>query len=412
MRVRAYAKLNLSLRIGSLREDGLHSLDGLFTSISWHDELLIDTADEDIFEGTANAQIPDGSDNLAWRAALSVRRESGTRVGLAVRLEKRIPVAAGLGGGSADAAATLAAVGRLLGVDAESLAATAPALGSDIPFCLAGGFASVAGAGEIVSPLGPLKGFAMAVVVPPRRAGDPGRFLRVGSPRWSRGSGARRVRRSAGAPRPCSARQRPHSGCHRCCTDHRRLAVGAGGGVGQGCGHLGKRPVSLRLLPRRRRSRCRPRRRTRGRSRHTCRRPCALRVGGRGLAGSTLVEGESGGGCIGTHSPVVSSDRYEGLLDASDRGCAGRFGVRGCRCCSEPSVTGVTDTTAATTDAVPLGGFLFGLDIATGAEQWRVESVWARSLAVNGDVALVRPPGGRLEAYADEGGAGLANRYE
>ena len=167
MRVHAYAKVNLSLHVGSVRADGLHALSGLFTSISWHDDLHIDTAENDAFEAIASAQIPDGEDNLSWRAAVAVRQKLDTEVGLAVQLGKRIPAAAGLGGGSADAAATLAAIGRLLSVDDRVLGEIAFDLGSDVPFCLVGGFALVEGAGELVLPLKALTGFAMAVVVPP-----------------------------------------------------------------------------------------------------------------------------------------------------------------------------------------------------------------------------------------------------
>jgi 4-diphosphocytidyl-2-C-methyl-D-erythritol kinase len=167
MRVLAHAKVNLSLRLRPPRRDGLHPLNGLFTSVSWSDELVIDTAAEDRFGGPDGAPVPEGPDNLAWRAVQAVREAAGSRQRLAVELRKRIPVASGLGGGSADAAAALAVTARLLGLPGDAVAELAPTLGSDVPFCLQGGCATVAGVGEQVSSHDPLSGFALAIVVPP-----------------------------------------------------------------------------------------------------------------------------------------------------------------------------------------------------------------------------------------------------
>ena len=176
MRLLAHAKVNLSLRVRSPRADGLHPLSGLFTSISWSDELWIDTADEDSFAGHQSAPVPDGHDNLAWQAALAVRSATGSATPLTMRLRKRIPVAAGLGGGSADAAAALGGVGEMLGAPSARLTALAPGLGSDVPFCFTGGFALVEGVGDRVTSLGPLAGFALAVVVPPVDVATPAVF--------------------------------------------------------------------------------------------------------------------------------------------------------------------------------------------------------------------------------------------
>ncbi len=173
MKAVAYAKVNLSLRVRSPRADGLHPLSGLFSSISFHDELIVDTAVEDRFTASGGVAMPDGSDNLAWRAATAMREEVGAVTPLAIELRKRIPSAAGLGGGSADAAAALAATARLFAAPPEVAARLAPGLGSDVPFCLVGGCALVEGIGDVVAPLEPLSGFALAVVVPPVEVATP-----------------------------------------------------------------------------------------------------------------------------------------------------------------------------------------------------------------------------------------------
>jgi 4-diphosphocytidyl-2-C-methyl-D-erythritol kinase len=165
--VTAFAKANLGLRVGAVGPDGYHRLWGIFQSIDLSDRLTLATAAEDSITTVRGGEVPDGWDNLAWRAVAAVRRHAGATRHLAVTLDKHIPVAAGLGGGSADAAAALAAAGRLLGVDRDTLAFLAPQLGSDVPFCLTGGTARVSGRGEIVAPLDELSGFALAVVVPP-----------------------------------------------------------------------------------------------------------------------------------------------------------------------------------------------------------------------------------------------------
>ncbi len=163
----ACAKVNLSLRVTQTRESELHPINGLFLSVAWVDRLWIGLAEGDLLEGAGGRSVPDGEHNLAWQAAHAVRLASGMSTGIHVRLDKRIPVAAGLGGGSADAAASLGVTGYLMGVPFDELQAIAPGLGSDVPFCLVGGFAEVAGVGERITTLDTPAGFALAVVVPP-----------------------------------------------------------------------------------------------------------------------------------------------------------------------------------------------------------------------------------------------------
>jgi 4-diphosphocytidyl-2-C-methyl-D-erythritol kinase len=172
----AFAKINFGLRVGSRREDGYHPVSGIFQSVAIRDRLTLTAAEEDAMVGESGRPVADGLDNLAFRAAAAVRRSAGASDPMAMTLAKEIPVAAGLGGGSADAAAGLALAGRHFGVELGVLHQIAPRLGSDVPFCLVGGTARVGGRGETVTPLSGLTGFALAVVVPPTELSTPAAF--------------------------------------------------------------------------------------------------------------------------------------------------------------------------------------------------------------------------------------------
>ena len=150
IRGKAFAKVNLGLRVGARREDGFHDLNGIFQSIDLSDALAIAAADVDSIATSRGGPVPDGMDNLAMRAAAAVRLRAGATGSFGVTLDKSIPTAAGLGGGSADAAAMLAMAGRFYGVGMATLEKIAPDLGSDVPFCLRGGSALVGGRGETV----------------------------------------------------------------------------------------------------------------------------------------------------------------------------------------------------------------------------------------------------------------------
>jgi len=166
MRALAYAKVNLSLHVAAAAGPR-HPVSGLFQSIAWADRLSLETAEEDVIAGEDGRPVIAGADNLAWRAAVAVRDLAETERAMALTLDKQIPAAAGLGGGSADAAAALALAGSLYGVGPHAQSTLAASLGSDVPFCLAGGLAHVSGTGEVVEPLDPAGGYALALVVPP-----------------------------------------------------------------------------------------------------------------------------------------------------------------------------------------------------------------------------------------------------
>jgi 4-diphosphocytidyl-2-C-methyl-D-erythritol kinase len=159
----AFAKVNLGLVVGGLGPDGFHPLISLAQSISWSDGLTLVGHEDDAFHVDG---MEASDDNLAWRAVEAVRSEAGSSQPVAVRLAKRIAVAAGLGGGSADAAAALGLAARHYGVPADRLPALGLDLGADVPFCLSGGLAILEGRGEQVSPHPMVGGYALGIVVP------------------------------------------------------------------------------------------------------------------------------------------------------------------------------------------------------------------------------------------------------
>lgn len=155
----AHAKVNVFLRVLGRRDDGYHDIETLILPISLHDRITVESA-EDLtvtVSGRGAAAVPAGDDNLSLRAARALAAEAGGPAsrGGRISIEKRIPVAAGLGGGSADAAATLLALDELwsVGADAETLARIALGIGSDVPALLLGEPAYVRGRGEIVEPV-------------------------------------------------------------------------------------------------------------------------------------------------------------------------------------------------------------------------------------------------------------------
>ncbi|MBN2113320.1 MAG: hypothetical protein JW785_04255 [Acidimicrobiia bacterium] len=166
MEAEAFAKANLSLRVRAPDSSGRHPLLSLAQSIDWADHLMLERAAADAFT-LSGLTVPADDTNLAWRALEAVRRAAPRPLPAALALDKGIPVAAGLGGGSADAAATLVLASRLFCLPDAGRDALAPGLGADVPFCLQGGTALMEGYGERLTALPPLGGFWLAVVVPP-----------------------------------------------------------------------------------------------------------------------------------------------------------------------------------------------------------------------------------------------------
>ena len=164
MRYLAPAKLNLNLLVSSRDHTGMHPLLSLVQTIEWCDVLVVEESDSDEFDPTGIA-VPEGGDNLVLKA-LSKLREKLEVPPVAVKLDKRIPIEAGLGGGSSDAAASLLA-GCDLANAASSLAAeVAPEVGADVSFFLEGGTAEISGYGERIENKPAPEGISFAVVVP------------------------------------------------------------------------------------------------------------------------------------------------------------------------------------------------------------------------------------------------------
>lgn len=140
VRVAAHAKINLVLRILAREDDGYHGLETLFARLALHDELVAERRDGEEVSLTVLGDVDTGPTerNLAVRAAEAVRRATGRRFGVHLTLTKQIPAQAGLGGGSADAAAALHAVNALAGdaVPRHELLQLGAQLGADVPFCL------------------------------------------------------------------------------------------------------------------------------------------------------------------------------------------------------------------------------------------------------------------------------------
>jgi 4-diphosphocytidyl-2-C-methyl-D-erythritol kinase len=165
----AWAKLNLGLEVGARRPDGYHEIRSIMQTVSLADQVKLEWTTGGISLEVEGADLPADSGNIAMRAAKLMRDRAGGGLGVSIRLIKRIPLAAGLAGGSADAAAVLFGLNRLwdLGLSGPDLIALAADLGSDVPFCLLGGTAYAKGRGEIVAPLPPLPPCFIVLVCPP-----------------------------------------------------------------------------------------------------------------------------------------------------------------------------------------------------------------------------------------------------
>ena len=154
IRVRVPAKVNLHLGVGGVRPDGFHELITVFHAVDVLDVISARPADRlsVVTRGPEADAVPDGAGNLAWRAATALARYAERDPQVALTIEKAIPVAGGMAGGSADAAATLLACAALWGVPQAELPALAGVLGSDVAFPLLGGTAVGTGRGELLTP--------------------------------------------------------------------------------------------------------------------------------------------------------------------------------------------------------------------------------------------------------------------
>ena len=184
--VKARAKLNLSLDVLGRRHDGFHDLCMVMQSCTLADDVYVESAAPgDYLAQTNRSYIPTGDKNVAVKAARAYYAALGREGGAHMRITKRIPVCAGLGGGSSDAAAVLLALNELHGgaLDSAALQAAALAAGSDVPFCLMGGTALAEGRGELLTPLPKLPETDTVICMPYFSCSTPELFGRIDSRR-------------------------------------------------------------------------------------------------------------------------------------------------------------------------------------------------------------------------------------
>jgi 4-diphosphocytidyl-2-C-methyl-D-erythritol kinase len=168
----AYAKLNLALHVRARRDDGYHELETLFAFCADGDTLSFEAADDLtlVIDGPFGGDLAADENNLVLRAARMLREETGTRAGARIALAKTLPVASGIGGGSADAAAALRGLNRLWGTGLrdDRLAALGLSLGADVPACVHSRAMRAAGVGERLTPadLGALAGLPVLLANP------------------------------------------------------------------------------------------------------------------------------------------------------------------------------------------------------------------------------------------------------
>ena len=155
LRMPSHAKINLGLYVLGKRPDGYHDIWTIFQELEFHDVLYFTKRDAPLTLTTNHPTLPVGDENLICRAARAFAQKTGCPTQLAIHLEKQIPLGAGLGGGSSNAAAALRGLNQLfqVGASREELAALGATLGSDVPFFLHGGTAIGTGRGEQIEPM-------------------------------------------------------------------------------------------------------------------------------------------------------------------------------------------------------------------------------------------------------------------
>lgn len=170
IKLHALAKINLGLDVIRRREDGYHEVRMIMQTVGLYDRLSLRRCKKDVISIKTNLSfLPTNKNNLVYKAALLLKEEFGIQDGVSVHLDKHIPVAAGLAGGSSDAAATLVGLNRLfkLGLSKKDLMERGVKLGADVPYCIMGGTALSEGIGEILSPLPKLPAAFILIAKPP-----------------------------------------------------------------------------------------------------------------------------------------------------------------------------------------------------------------------------------------------------
>jgi 4-diphosphocytidyl-2-C-methyl-D-erythritol kinase len=201
------------------RADGFHELVSVFQAISLADELGLEPADD--VELTTDPALPFASStNLAMRAALLLRERAGVQAGARLRLRKRVPLAAGLGGGSADAAAALFGLRRLWNLGGLDLTALAEALGSDVPYFLHSATVLVRGRGERLQDLPPLPARGVVLMRPPVALPTGEVFANLRPEEWTDGGATLALAAALATGDPLPAALPPNTllaAAERCC---------------------------------------------------------------------------------------------------------------------------------------------------------------------------------------------------
>ena len=168
MKMKAYAKVNISLDIVGKRDDGYHLLRMIMQNIDLYDEIIVAKNNKDIIIECNKNYVPTDSRNLAYKAAIAFKERYNIAEGVKIKIFKNIPVSAGLAGGSTDAATVLKIMNKLFEVNAsdEELMELGLKLGADVPYCIKGGTALCEGIGEIITPLNPFKNKIIVLVKP------------------------------------------------------------------------------------------------------------------------------------------------------------------------------------------------------------------------------------------------------
>ena len=169
IKIKAYAKINLSLDVLGKRSDGYHDLSTVMQTVSLCDDITVSLRDDNLIKISSDSdKIPCGENDLTYKAAKAFSDATGIEFGADKHVEKNIPVSAGLAGGSADAAAVLRALCILFEKDAmaDEIARASLSVGSDVPFCLHGGCCLAEGRGEILSPCRSLADCHIVIATP------------------------------------------------------------------------------------------------------------------------------------------------------------------------------------------------------------------------------------------------------
>lgn len=167
MKLKCYAKINWALDVVGKRQDGYHDVDSLLQSVDVYDTLQVELHTEDILYGYGHEEpILDLYNDLCFKAVKEFRKQTSIQDKFCIKLNKNIPIGAGMGGGSADAAGVLYALNSLTQSDLpmDRLQDIGKRIGADVPFMLAGGSARVQGIGEVVTPIQPIPSYPMLIV--------------------------------------------------------------------------------------------------------------------------------------------------------------------------------------------------------------------------------------------------------